>query len=86
MAIAKKPGSSSKPDTEKDIKALIEKGGSVAITDQTEEDEEPKSVQLRLTPSWIKRIDQVRKKRPIKTMRHTWFLEAIHEKLEREGA
>lgn len=89
MSIAKKPtGSKQKPNPkdEEKITRLIQKGGSVAEETQQPLNDEPKNVQLRIKGSWINKIDNSLKTRPVKTARHTWLLEAIHEKLEREGA
>lgn len=90
MSIAKKPTSIKQNKNRQDedkISKLISKGGSVA-TEETPQatNDDPKTVQLRIKPSWINKIDTALKTRPVKTARHTWFLEAIHEKLEREGA
>ena len=40
--------------------------------------------QLRLEEDLLKRIDLVIEKRRVKASRHSWFLEAIFEKLEKE--
>ncbi len=80
MAISRKPN----PVTvsEDKIQSVIEKGGSVAITNEPAISEpEKKNLQLRLDAELIKRIDESRKKRAIPPPRHTWLLEAIHEKL-----
>jgi hypothetical protein len=39
---------------------------------------------LRIPTNLLEKIDGVVQARPIRTPRHTWLLEAIHEKLERE--
>lgn len=49
-----------------------------------EDEEQLAPVQLRLNPDLIEEIDTVIKKRIGKISRHTWFLEAISEKLQRE--
>ncbi|NEP03003.1 MAG: hypothetical protein F6K58_31015 [Symploca sp. SIO2E9] len=41
-------------------------------------------VQLRLWKGKLNQIDSVLNKRKVKVSRHTWLLEAIEEKLERE--
>lgn len=90
MTITKKPRAStslSKPIMpEADIQALIAKGGSVAQAEERKplQDNKPQLVQLRLDRHVIDRIDAVLDTRLIKTPRHTWLLEAVHEKLLRE--
>ena len=71
-----------------DVNALINKGGSVARQDvKAEADENATSpVVLRVPNRLLKRIDQALLSRPLKTPRHTWLLEAVLEKLEREEA
>jgi hypothetical protein len=43
-----------------------------------------KNLQLRLETELINQIDAVRGNRTIFPSRHTWILEAIHEKLQKE--
>jgi predicted HicB family RNase H-like nuclease len=82
MAIAAKPR---KQDTAPavNIDALISKGGSTAAQD--EDKDEVLTFTLRLPRDLARRIDVAAKSRKIKPSRHTWILEAIHEKLEGEG-
>jgi hypothetical protein len=80
MAISRKP-SSTAAVSEAAINALIEKGGSVA---QDPKDAGKKNLQLRLETELINQIDAVRGNRTISPSRHTWILEAIHEKLQKE--
>ena len=83
MAISRKPNQASV--SEDFIQSVIEKGGSVAITNESVISEpEKKNLQLRLDAELIKRIDESRKKRVVPPPRHTWLLEAIHEKLALE--
>jgi len=77
MAVRKKP-----VKKEKDVEELIGKGGSVATP--VKEKERTLSVQLRVEKDLLDRIDSLVANRQIKTPRHRWFLEAIHEKVERE--
>lgn len=49
-----------------------------------EEDENISFIQLRLDVEIVANIDRQLKKRIGKVSRHTWFLEAIAEKLQRE--
>jgi hypothetical protein len=81
MAISKKPTAT--PISEANIKAIIEKGGSAVQTEK--EDTARKNLQLRLEPSLITQIDLSRKERMVPPSRHTWILEAIHEKIQRDS-
>lgn len=81
MAVTRKP--SNKADvSEAVINAIIEKGGSVA---QDKTDVGKKNLQLRLESDLINQIDEIREKRTIPPSRHTWILEAIYEKLQKES-
>lgn len=79
MAVRKKP----KVRSERDVDALIAQGGSVAGS--KEEKKKPISVQLRVSEKILNEIDSLVALRKIKTPRHMWLLEAIHEKIEREA-
>ncbi len=86
MAITRKPrrssGASAKPV---DVDALISKGGSVAGKNGGQwKDAVP--VILRLPEDILQKVDASVQARRIKTPRHTWLLEAVLEKLERESA
>lgn len=80
MAISKKPNTETIASEAK-IKALIAKGGSVA---KDKLDSSKKNLQLRIETDLINQIDAVRGKNPVPPSRHTWILEAIHEKLRKE--
>ncbi|GJL80213.1 MAG: hypothetical protein NPINA01_32020 [Nitrospinaceae bacterium] len=92
MTISRKPKPSLEVSSEKqilkekEIENLIHKGGSIASPANSSKgkDDPQKNVQLRLLGSWLDRIDTLRNQRAVKTPRHTWFLEAISEKLEKE--
>lgn len=77
---------SSKPKSKNaDVEALINKGGSVAAAEPELLNPDAKfQMQLRLPADALARIEAVIKKRNVKPPRHTWILEAIYEKLERE--
>jgi hypothetical protein len=80
VAITRKPKSPSATAVV-DVDALINKGGSAparAIEDGAV------AVVLRLPADVLSRVDAAVKSRPIRTPRHTWLLEAVHEKLLRE--
>jgi hypothetical protein len=81
MAISKKP-SSKGTASEAQIQAIIEKGGSVADVQQ---DAGKKNLQLRLEADLIGQIDSARKTKAVPPSRHTWILEAIFEKLQKEN-
>lgn len=82
MAISRKPNQAKV--SEEQIQLVINQGGSVAKNSESEINvpDKKKNLQLRLDVALIKRIDESRKKRAIPTPRHTWLLEAIHDKLE----
>lgn len=64
------------------------KGGSSGALEEEGEgviSEDLKRVQLRVPVSKLRQIDKMVKKRPGKLSRHTWIMEAIEEKLQREG-
>jgi len=88
MPIIRKPKPAAAAAPGIDVNALINKGGSVARQDvKAEADENATSpVVLRVPNRLLKRIDQALLSRPLKTPRHTWLLEAVLEKLEREEA
>ena len=44
----------------------------------------PAPVLLRVPAAMLARIEKAMKARPVKIPRHTWLLEAVHEKLARE--
>ncbi len=75
MAITKRP----QPPTQADIERVIRKGG----TPPKRGAEQPALVQLRLPRQLVEQIDAALKSRPVPPSRHTWLLEAIHEKLDR---
>jgi len=78
MAISEKP--KKKTDTETRAQEFIRRGLGTA-----EESEHEKPVTFRLTGATIKRIDNARKARRVKTSKQSWFVEAILDKLEKEG-
>lgn len=83
-----------KPVTEADIEAAINKGGSTVKEAQNPslDDDTVKYFNLRLTSGVLKKIERFREKRPRKLASpklgistHDWILEAIEEKMQREG-
>ena len=89
MALARKPKPRSTPEVPEDeqaIAALIAKGGSVgtAGTGKGRAGAKPANVILRLPDGMLERIDAAVMTRRLRIPRHTWLLEAVLEKLERE--
>lgn len=83
MAIARKP-KKTETGSSVDVDALINKGGSVAQINQPAALPAEKQVALRIPLNMLGGIDSSLKKRTVRIPRHTWILEAIAEKLERE--
>jgi hypothetical protein len=88
MAISRKPSRSaptSTPDEQK-IQELISRGGSEPTTtsppDSTAKTSTP--ILLRIPADIMEQLDATLKARPVRLPRHTWILEAIHEKLTRD--
>jgi len=85
MAITRKPrrssGAGAKPV---DVDALINKGGSVGGKNGSQE-KGTVPVILRVPEDILQRVDASVQTRRLKTPRHTWLLEAVLEKLERES-
>jgi hypothetical protein len=84
MAITRKPAKPVEPQAV-DVDALIRKGGSVAAEAEADANKAA-SVVLRIPAETLARIDQAVQARRVKTPRHTWLLEAVMEKLDREAA
>ena len=90
MAISRKPKPSSAETPPVDVDALINKGGSVSgdrpkSSANKEKEKAASPVILRVPNNLLEQIDRVLEARPIKTPRHTWLLEAILEKLEKDA-
>ena len=87
MAISQKPKpKATAKDPNVDVDELINKGGSVASSTPTPKSKKnPAVVNLHLPDSLIERVNNAVKSRTLKTPRHTWLLEAVLEKLEKEG-
>lgn len=86
MAVTRKPKASSQAESTVDVDALIRKGGAVAgqETRTAKGKDKPSSVILRIPPQLLERIELARQERPVRIPRHTWLLEAVVEKLDRE--
>ncbi len=83
MAISRKPKSTEKLTAEKNINALINKGGSTVENGKKKTGEKP--ILIRVPADTIEQIDEIVTSKKIKMPRHTWLLEAVFEKLERES-
>ena len=85
MSISKKPKAKAET-SEAEVQALISKGGSPASSSQGKKfgKKDIVPVTLRLPAELTRRIEMVLQKRAFKIPRHTWLLEAVIEKLERE--
>jgi hypothetical protein len=83
MAIARKP--SRKTASAVDVEALINRGGSPGGSEGREGPTGATPILLRIPAGLLERLENALKERPVKLPRHTWILEAIHEKLTRES-
>ena len=83
MAITRKPAATRRPASV-DVDDLINRGGSSPAPTETFEDRVVPVI-LRLPTSMLRSIDTAVKSRPVRIPRHTWLLEAIHEKLTRDA-
>jgi len=81
MAITPKPKRATVP-AGVDVDALISKGGSTPATSLAAKEEA--AMVLRIPSALAEQIHVLIKALPIKTSRHRWILEAIHEKVLRE--
>jgi hypothetical protein len=89
MAIARKPKPTQRTETDVDVNALILKGGSVAGQPEPKTERagegKPSPVVVRIPSTLLEKIEEARHARAIKIPRHTWLLEAIVEKLDKES-
>ncbi len=86
MAITRKPKATPGSGPVVDIDALIHKGGSVAGSEAPQRSERHAPVVLRIPVDVLAQVDTAVQRRPVRIPRHTWIMEAIVEKLEREQA
>ena len=93
MALARKPKAKPATNTadEKSIEALINRGGSVAEDAPAAKANgagkgKTVNMTLRLPPELSAQVDAAVEQRAIRPPRHTWILEAIYEKLDREAS
>ena len=66
------------------IESLILKGGTSGA-EENQNEIGLKRVQLRISVADLELIDQLVAKRPGNLARHTWIMEAIAEKINRDG-
>lgn len=76
-----------KENTNLNIESLILRGGTsgVEIAEQVNEHLKFKRMQLRLPLDKLAQIEKQVKERPGHLSRHTWIMEAIEEKLQKDG-
>jgi hypothetical protein len=86
MAVTRRPKPAlvvAKPPV--DVDALIIKGGGIARANpEPTVPAKAAPVVLRLPPDVLAQIDRAVEARRVKVPRHTWLVEAVIEKLERE--
>jgi hypothetical protein len=84
--IIKEPTATKPLADEKQIGALIEKGGSSVAVEQPADEDEKQQVRLVAYTSQLREIEEVLQRMPKRgrPSRHAWILKAIDEKLERE--
>lgn len=88
MPITRKPKSANGHLPKAEVNALINKGGSPARTGRALDFSAGRGVDIpvivRIPESALIQVDSLVLRRPVKVPRHTWLLEAIHEKIVRE--
>jgi hypothetical protein len=84
MPITRKPKSVNGHLPEAKVNALIGKGGSPSRRSTDRPDQVDTPVIVRIPKAELMEVDQLVEQRPVKTPRHRWLLEAIHEKIVRE--
>ena len=88
MAVTRKPKDEQAPEPPLQdgpaFQQYLSKGGSAAKP----QPEAPKDIRftLQIPGPLCRELDRVREGRPLKISRHQWVLEAILEKIQREGA
>ena len=83
MAVSRKPAARA-ASVPVDVDALIRKGGSVPEAESSLSSERKTvPVTLRVPSGLLKQVDEFLKTQPVPLPRHTWLLEAVHEKLTR---
>lgn len=90
MAITRKPTRVAHPGGGVDVEALINKGGSAPVRETESKAALPAvgntaPIVLRLPTSLLEQVDTLLKARPVRIPRHTWLVEAVYEKIQRES-
>ena len=87
MALAAKPkaNQSTEAKTEAAVLQVINKGGSAAAKEVGEGRGLQHPLKFPSDGELWERLEHARSRQAIKLPRNTWILQAIHEKLEREG-
>jgi hypothetical protein len=83
MPITRKPKTANGHAPAVDVNALIHKGGSPARTGRVMSGDEVPVI-VRIPEAALIDVDDLVSRRAVKIPRHTWLLEAIHEKVHRE--
>lgn len=80
MAISRKP-------KENKVEEFIKGGGSEPVEEKKDQGKEKtiQSIKLRIPTDLLEEIDQLVAERKPSPSRHQWILEALYEKVEREG-
>jgi hypothetical protein len=90
MAISRKPARPVSAGSNIDVEALINKGGSTPAREVEPADAPNRGgiapIVLRLPTSLLNKVDSIIKTRPVRIPRHTWLVEAVYEKIQRESA
>lgn len=81
MAISRKPQTADAPI---DVDGVTSRVGSRADAGKRPTESAVVPVVLRIPRDMLQQVEAALKERPFKTPRHTWILEAIHEKLNRD--
>ena len=86
MAVTRRPKAIDPAATPSvDVDALINRGGSVGGQAKADElSAKTFPVNLRIPGHVLERIDRAVEARKVRTPRHTWLMEAVLEKLDRE--
>ena len=85
MPVSRKPQRPQAASAGVDVDALIRKGGSVPEEQPSADKRKIVPVTLRIPAGLLKQVDAHLSKQPVPLPRHTWILEAVHEKLSRSA-
>ena len=85
MPLRRKPAPAASDVDERLIDDLIDKGGTVAVDTPPPAEARRASLHLRLDLALVARIDKARARRTVPPSRIIWIVEALLEKLARDG-